>query len=69
MIAADEVKEITDNFAHIIGHGGFGVVYKGRYHHVDVAVKMLNKVISKLLLLCTYNVMYVICCYRKALTA
>ena len=67
MIGADEVKEVTDNFAHIIGHGGFGVVYKGRYHHVEVAVKVLNKVLSKLLLLFIY--MYVVPCYRKALTA
>ena len=29
----------------------FGVVYRGSYHHVDVAVKVLNKVVSRVLLL------------------
>ena len=46
-----DLKQITNNFADVIGHGGFGVVYKGCYRHVDVAVKMLNKVMSTLLIL------------------
>jgi serine/threonine protein kinase len=46
VIEGDALKDATDNFSSVIGRGGFGVVYKGKYHHVDVAIKILNKVSS-----------------------
>ena len=51
IITEVDLKDITNDFSDVIGHGGFGVVYKERYRHVDVAVKMLNKVMSRLLII------------------
>ena len=68
VIGGDALKVATDNFSNAIGHGGFGVVYRGSYHHVDVAVKVLNKVVSRVLLLYTFTY-YVVLNYRKGLRA
>lgn len=73
VIDGDALKVATDNFSNVIGRGGFGVVYRGSYHHVDVAVKVLNKVMR----LYNYRVHvavilsrnYVILKYRKGLRA
>ncbi|XP_066337868.1 cold-responsive protein kinase 1-like isoform X2 [Miscanthus floridulus] len=42
-----EIKEITDGFAQELGHGSFGVVYKGLTKTgKDIAVKVLHNDIS-----------------------
>ena len=39
-----ELEESTRNYSTLIGKGGFGKVYKGIFHHLPIAVKLLNKV-------------------------
>ena len=39
-----EVLAATGNFGDLVGKGGFGKVFKGKYHHSYIAVKVLNKV-------------------------
>lgn len=40
-----ELEESTRNYSTLIGKGGgFGKVYKGFFHHLPIAVKLLNKV-------------------------
>ena len=46
MITDEEIKTVTNDFSNLIGRGGFGSVYRGRYKHVEVAVKILSKVIT-----------------------
>ncbi|KAF8045148.1 hypothetical protein N665_5539s0002, partial [Sinapis alba] len=40
-----KVKKMTNSFAHVLGKGGFGTVYKGKLQEgdVDVAVKILKE--------------------------
>ena len=42
---AAELVQATNNYTELIERGGFGQVYKGTYHHLVVAVKVLNEVI------------------------
>uniref|UniRef100_A0A0D9X2F5 Protein kinase domain-containing protein n=1 Tax=Leersia perrieri TaxID=77586 RepID=A0A0D9X2F5_9ORYZ len=48
---AQQVRGFTDNYAHKIGSGGFGVVYRGSFPSsgvaVAVAVKVLNSTLGK----------------------
>lgn len=45
MFTTEEIKAITDNyFAEKIGKGAFGRVFRGTYHHTEVAMKVLRKV-------------------------
>jgi hypothetical protein len=39
----DEIQKATDNFAETnkIGEGGYGPVFKGKLHHMTVAIKLL----------------------------
>ena len=75
VIDGDAKKVATDKFSNVIGHGGFGVVYRGSYHHVDVAVKVLNKVmrlynyIYRVHVAVILSCNYVILKYRKGLRA
>ena len=75
VIDGDALKAATDNFSDIVGRGGFGVVYRGSYHHVDVAVKVLNKVmrlydyIYRVHVAVVVSRNYVILKYRKGLRA
>ncbi len=47
--SADEARKATDDYSDEIGRGGFGVVYKGVFHDLPIAVKKLNKVTLLLL--------------------
>ncbi|KAF8095778.1 LOW QUALITY PROTEIN: hypothetical protein N665_0323s0044 [Sinapis alba] len=40
-----KVKKMTNSFEHVLGSGGFGIVYKGKLPDggIDVAVKILNE--------------------------
>ena len=42
--SSEEISTTTENFSVVVGKGGFGKVYKGNYHHSNVAVKVLNVV-------------------------
>ena len=46
MFSTEEIKAITDNYSpeKEIGKGAFGRVFRGTYHHTDVAVKVLRQV-------------------------
>lgn len=37
-----EILSITNNFETVIGKGGFGTVYHGYLHSIQVSVKMLS---------------------------
>ena len=41
------IKTVTNDFSSdkIVGHGGFGKVYRGVFRHTDVAVKVLSEVL------------------------
>ena len=39
-----ERENATNNFATVVKKGGFETVYKGTYHHLPIAVKVLNMV-------------------------
>ncbi|KAJ7565246.1 hypothetical protein O6H91_02G053500 [Diphasiastrum complanatum] len=41
----DEILAATDNLseANRLGEGGYGVVYKGKLHHINVAIKVLKE--------------------------
>ncbi len=53
-----EIIEVTGNFSELVGKGGFGIVYKGKYLHLSIAIKVLNKVSIKPL---TLSVKYIQC--------
>ncbi len=46
----EEIKAITDNYSvdKEIGRGAFGRVFRGTFHHTEVAVKVLRKVICSI---------------------
>ena len=64
----DDLSKVTDNFSkeRLIGKGGFGVVYRGKLRHADVAVKVLNTV-SKIVH-CTGRLVYmcVVTCFNNS---
>ena len=39
-----ELEKSTESFSTLIGKGGFGQVFKGIFHHLPIAVKLLKKV-------------------------
>ena len=39
-----ELDKTKRNYFTLIGKGGFGKVYKGFFHYLPIAVKLLNKV-------------------------
>ena len=39
-----ELGKSTESFSTLIGKGEFGQVFKGIFHHLPIAVKLLNKV-------------------------
>uniref|UniRef100_A0A0E0KW51 Protein kinase domain-containing protein n=1 Tax=Oryza punctata TaxID=4537 RepID=A0A0E0KW51_ORYPU len=46
--SAQQLRAFTKNYAHKVGSGGFGVVYRGRFPSgVPVAVKVLNSTLGK----------------------
>uniref|UniRef100_A0A0E0PF23 Protein kinase domain-containing protein n=1 Tax=Oryza rufipogon TaxID=4529 RepID=A0A0E0PF23_ORYRU len=46
--SAQQLRAFTNNYAHKVGSGGFGVVYRGRFPSgVPVAVKVLNSTLGK----------------------
>ena len=42
--SSEEVKTATGDLSDSVGKGGFGTVYRGTFHHIPVAVKVLNAV-------------------------
>jgi serine/threonine protein kinase len=45
---SEQVKQITDDFSTVLGKGGFGMVYKGKFPNgLYVAVKVLKATINK----------------------
>ncbi|KAG6705761.1 hypothetical protein I3843_07G189900 [Carya illinoinensis] len=47
-LSPEQLKDFTENYSTILGSGGFGVVFKGRFPNgVQVAVKVLNGDLNK----------------------
>lgn len=51
MFTTEEIEAITANYSaeKEVGKGAFGRVFRGMYHHTEVAVKVLRKVIIVML--------------------
>ena len=45
---AIELEKSTERFSTLIGKGGFGQVFRGIFHHLPIAVKLLNRVCTSL---------------------
>ena len=45
---AIELENSTERFSTLIGKGGFGQVFREIFHHLPIAVKLLNKVCTSL---------------------
>lgn len=39
-----EIEQATSSFKDLIGMGGFGKVYRGSFHGLEVAVKVFHEV-------------------------